>query len=111
MPHSLKTHAFAQEFAEPDSQLTVVPIGLSIVACKNALPSNWYPTFQSLVGFKNPVKLKTKSSFDVIYKELINLKLTNMDLVTLGDAWLTSAIQTGCITPFKYPMDYQCIPC
>ena len=84
-----------------------MPIGLSIVSSRKALPTTWYPEFQKLIGYKNRVKIKTKPSLDVVYKDLINSKLADVDLVTLGDAWLSSAIQSGCITPFKDAMDFR----
>ena len=101
----MEMRSACQRFADPDSELTVVPIGLSIVSSRNALPATWYPEFQKLIGLKNRVKIKTKATLDAIYKDLVDWKMAGVDLVTLGDAWLPSAIHSGCIDPFKDAMD------
>lgn len=84
-----------------------VPADLSMVVLKSSLPSKWYPDFQKLVSYKNKVKLKTKKSMDEIYKDLETDKLNTTDLTTLGEAWLTPAINKGLIRPFVSPTDYR----
>ena len=90
-----------------EPELSEVPLGVSIVAAKGSLPVHWPSTFQNLIGMRNRVKLKMKPSVDDIYRELVDGKFVDVDLVTLGDAWLTSAIQSGKITPFEFPETYR----
>eukprot|EP00210_Caulerpa_lentillifera_P003894 g3720.t1 len=96
-----------EEQLESLSQLNEVPIQLSLTTLKNSMPSNWYPEFQKLVTYKNKVKLKTKKTMDEIYKDLEKKQLTQTDLVTLGDTWITPAIQKGLIRPFISPIHYR----
>ena len=90
-----------------DQQLSMIPIGLSVVSAKNALPPHWCRTFQTLIGSYNGVRCKTRNSLDTIYSDLLSGELPDNDLVTVGDAWLTDLIRKKAILPFDEPLSYK----
>ena len=92
---------------EMDPQMSMIPMDLSLVAAKNALPPHWRPAFQNLVGFRNAVRCRTKASPDTIYSDLLAGEYAQDDLVTIGDAWLTDLIRQKAILPFEDPFPYE----
>lgn len=84
-----------------------VPVGMSILTVKRSVPATTIKDFQRLVGRANQVKIKTKKDLREVYKELRTGKTSGVDLVTIGDAWMTNAIQNKYIQPLADADKYR----
>lgn len=84
-----------------------VPLRLSLVALRNSVPQNWITDFQKVIGSSNRVKMKTKKDLKEIFEMLGTEKGSSNDLVTIGDAWLTRAIQLNYLKPLEDADKYR----
>lgn len=84
-----------------------VPVGMSVLSVKSSLNPKLVNDFQKLVGKANRVTIRTKKDLREVYKELRMGKTSRVDLVTIGDAWMTSAIRNGYIQPLVDAEKYR----
>lgn len=84
-----------------------VPLRLSLLALQNSVPQSWIQDFQKVIGTSNKVKMKTKKNLGEIFGMLATEKGSSNDLVTIGDAWLTRAIQMKYLKPLEDADKYR----
>ncbi|KAI0499723.1 hypothetical protein KFK09_017931 [Dendrobium nobile] len=102
---------FRASFEQWKSKTFALTVPLRIVALRSSVPPSWLKDFVQAQGRRLKMNTELRGSLESIYSEL-NLAFDkgfldrksamSADLISLGDSWLSSAIQRGLIDPIPH---------
>lgn len=74
-------------------------VPLRVLALARSVPTDWLPLFRACQGDAARVTFATRPTLAALFSELSSGAAASFDAVTLGDAWVGSAIAAGLLSP------------